>query len=241
MKILGQVVILLALSGAIGSAQTYSIIYNFTNYSGGLEPKTGLTFNNNVLYGTTSYGGSGGTLFKINPDGSGYLALSSPGGYAFNAGLTMNGSTLYAASGSAIFKVNVDIGNYVDLLSYTGSPLSAFVLNGTNLLATSNQGGSAGWGSIFRINTDGTMSARLYSFSNSPDGARPLAGLVLDGNTLYGTTSSGGNANGGVVFKINLDGTGYTILHHFASYPDGSSPQGDLVLDGNTLYGTTQY
>ena len=53
----------------------------------------------------------------------------------------------------------------------------------------------------------------------------------------------------GTVFKINTNGTGFSILHNFSetytnppgSYTtnsDGSSPNGGLILSGNTLYGT---
>ncbi len=67
----------------------------------------------------------------------------------------------------------------------------------------------------------------------------PNAGLVLSGNTLYGTTGGRGATNGiGTVFAVNTDGTGYTILHAFQG-PDGSLLYGGLVLSGDTLYGTT--
>jgi uncharacterized repeat protein (TIGR03803 family) len=40
------------------------------------------------------------------------------------------------------------------------------------------------------------------------------------------------------VFKVNTDGTGFTVLKSFTGYGDGSGPS-DLVLSGGTLYGTT--
>src|SRR6266704_5744668 len=45
------------------------------------------------------------------------------------------------------------------------------------------------------------------SFTNS-DGAYPLAGLILSGNTLYGTARVGGSWEHGTVFAINTDGAG---------------------------------
>src|SRR5512135_983633 len=74
----------------------------------------------------------------------------------------------------------------------------------------------------------------LHSFTGSPDGATPGL-LVLSGSTLYGTTSSGGISNRGTIFKINTDGTGYSILKDFLG-PEGKSPRG-LWLNGDTLYG----
>ena len=44
----------------------------------------------------------------------------------------------------------------------------------------------------------------------------------------------------GVVFKVNTDGSGYTVLKNFTG-SDGSSPQAGLVLAGSTLYGTTYW
>src|SRR4051812_33640858 len=67
----------------------------------------------------------------------------------------------------------------------------------------------------------------LYSFTapsgpsstTSPatnsDGGNPRAGLILSGNTLYGTTQNGGNSGYGTVFAVNIDGTGFTNLHSF--------------------------
>jgi uncharacterized repeat protein (TIGR03803 family) len=50
----------------------------------------------------------------------------------------------------------------------------------------------------------------------------------------------------GTVFKINTDGTGFTILRSFTTVPfnfpsnsDGALPNGGLALSGNSIYGTT--
>jgi uncharacterized repeat protein (TIGR03803 family) len=58
----------------------------------------------------------------------------------------------------------------------------------------------------------------LHSFStNSYDGAAPFAGVILSGNTLYGTTYRGGNMGNGTVVKVNVDGSGFMILHSFTT------------------------
>ena len=81
----------------------------------------------------------------------------------------------------------------------------------------------------------------LHTFADS-DGANPVAGLTLSGNTLYGTTENGGAFGKGTVFAMNTDGTGFTNLHSFAaSSSDGANPEGVLLLSGNALYGTTTY
>jgi len=45
--------------------------------------------------------------------------------------------------------------------------------------------------------------------------ADPQAGLVLAGNTLFGTARAGGTHKDGTVFAVNTDGTGFTNLHTF--------------------------
>ncbi len=83
----------------------------------------------------------------------------------------------------------------------------------------------------------------LYTFTGTPDGASPEAGLALDGQgNLYGTTHYGGAANAGAVFKLNRSGN-ETVLHSFCSQTnctDGAFPAAGLVLDSQgNLYGTT--
>src|SRR2546425_442496 len=46
----------------------------------------------------------------------------------------------------------------------------------------------------------------LHTFTAGSDGANPQAGLVLSGNTLYGTAYGGGSSSNGAVFKVNTDG-----------------------------------
>lgn len=55
----------------------------------------------------------------------------------------------------------------------------------------------------------------LHSFTLKQDGGRPIDGLTLAGNTLYGTTTQGGpsfSTGSGTVFAINTNGTGFTTL-----------------------------
>ena len=125
-----------------------------------------------------------------------------------------------------------------------GNPYGSLVLSGSRLYGTANDGGSSGNGSVFAINTDGTLFSNgtvytnLHSFAFG-DGVNPYDGLVLSGNTLYGTANQGGSHGNGTVFAINTDGTGFTNLYSFTGGSDGANPYGGLVLSGSTLYGTT--
>ena len=83
----------------------------------------------------------------------------------------------------------------------------------------------------------------LHNFGGADDGFQPYHGHpALSGSTLYGMTQGGGGSGSyGVLYKINTDGNGYEILHHFTSGTDGTSPRGGLTLSGSTLYGCTEY
>jgi uncharacterized repeat protein (TIGR03803 family) len=109
---------------------------------------------------------------------------------------------------------------------------------------------------VFKVNTDGTGFTNLYSFMagnvnsfgvvTNSDGANPRGGLLLSGNTLYGTAQLGGINGYGTVFAVNTNGKGFTTLHTFTALVDstngdGAYPEASLILSGNTLYGTTGY
>src|SRR5690242_8406545 len=75
-------------------------------------------------------------------------------------------------------------------------------------------------------------------FYTNADGANPHAGLILSGNTLYGTAYLGGGTANGTVFVVNTDGSRFKVVHTFG-YNDGQGlPRGNLILSGSTLYGT---
>src|SRR5579859_4626491 len=71
----------------------------------------------------------------------------------------------------------------------------------------------------------------LHNFAGSPnDGANQIAGVILSGNMLYGTSDTGGSIGQGAVYAVATDGTGFAILHSFAGGSDGSFPSyGSLI------------
>ncbi len=228
---------LLGLAITLGlKAQTYTNLHLFAGYpDDGANPQGGLTLSGINLYGTAEFDGSSsnGTVFAINTDGTGFTNL-----YNFT---TTSGALSTNSDGAR---------------SRAGLILSDNILYGTTY-----EGGNSGNGTVFAVNTDGTDFTNLHSFTEkwenflgyftNSDGANPLAGLILSGNTLYGTAEYGGTSGNGAVFAINTDGTGFTNLYSFTAtnatsglYPvytnsDGANPQAGLVLSGNILYGTT--
>src|SRR5438552_273208 len=127
-------------------------------------------------------------------------------------------------------------------------PYDGLILSGGAIYGTTSDGGTNGCGTVFSINTGGTGFNVLCNFPDTGNnhGANPSA-LILSGSTLYGTESNGGSHGNGAVYKVNTDGSSFTILHDFTAtaYPppqvngDGAEPFGNLILSGNTLYGTT--
>jgi len=82
-----------------------------------------------------------------------------------------------------------------------------------------------------KLNTDGTGRATLAYLQN-------VAGLVLSGETLYGTTRGTGTADYGAVFSVNTDGSGYTSLKAFNGNEAGN-PYDRVIVSEGMLYGTT--
>jgi uncharacterized repeat protein (TIGR03803 family) len=107
------------------------------------------------------------------------------------------------------------------------------------LLGLTSNGGQEGRGTAFSIKSDGSQFALLKRFADW--GRTPTGDLTLGSDGyFYGLASLGGTHNAGTLFRVATDGT-VTVLHHFLSATDGSTPGGSLVqaTDGN-FYGTTQ-
>lgn len=111
-----------------------------------------------------------------------------------------------------------------------------------NLYGTTSSGGTHNRGTLFRFSPDGTLST-LYSFGSiEGDGDHPEHGLVLgnDGR-LYGTTSQGPVAPGGMFFAFSLEGT-YTVLATLGSGPPDIATPGPLAEGApGIFYGTATH
>jgi uncharacterized repeat protein (TIGR03803 family) len=120
-----------------------------------------------------------------------------------------------------------------------------------NFYGTSNIGGSADAGTVFRLTPQGAVTT-LHSFDDGSvlrDGDTPWAPVMQepDGN-LYGTTFNGSGAHDkvdfkGTLYRLTLGGK-LTILHRFddGSVPnDGKADSGSglFAARDHTLYGTT--
>jgi uncharacterized repeat protein (TIGR03803 family) len=186
---------------------------SFTN-SDGSNPQGGLVLDGGTLYGAADNGGNSGygTIFRLNADGTGFTTLH-------NFSTLNSNSAVWTNSDGTI-------------------PQAILVTTGGTLYGAARGGGDYAYGTIFRLNADGTGFTTLHSFTGLIDGIAPSPSLLLSADTLYGVATYGGSSYHGTVFKLNTDGTGFTTLHSFDG-TDGDYPF-SMVLLGDTLFGITQ-
>jgi uncharacterized repeat protein (TIGR03803 family) len=221
---------------------------------------------NGKLYGTTYHGGNFGygVLFRIEKDGSGYQILRH---FAWNApgdGRNPNGTLVRGGDGflygttehgglggnvGTVFRIGEDGDDY-QILHSGGNLVAAIwsvhcssrVISGC--MAIHEVAVLMGWDIVFRLGKDGAGFELLHHFGSMANDATPplMSGLIeLPDGFLYGTSSVGGEANAGTIFRLEKDGTGYQLLHQFgADDGDGRSPQATLaVTSSGQLIGVT--
>jgi uncharacterized repeat protein (TIGR03803 family) len=246
-------------------SNVFTVLHTFSGTDGS-DPEGALVTSGNMLYGTTvgyyyyldEYYYDYGTVFSLSTSGANFTNLFSNtqnqyGGYYLYAGVTVSGNTLFGTSleggvdgEGSVFALNTDGSSYRTLHSFTYNPDGALpydslILAGNTLYGTTYEGGVHGYGTVFALGTNGGATTILHSFSYSVDGAYPYAGLVLAGDTLYGTTYEGGSGSSyGTVFSVTTNGANFTVLHRFSYSVDGAYPYSTLVVSGGTLYGTAE-
>jgi uncharacterized repeat protein (TIGR03803 family) len=202
-----------------------------TNYDG-LYATAGLIGSGTNFYGTAAEGGNNGdgTVFALSTNGGVLLPLHT---------------------------FTQSVGNFIN--SDGGLPFGGLVLAGDTLYGTTDEGGSAGLGTLYAVSTNGTGFNAFYSVkathtnafgvTTNNGGYGSQCGLVASGAALYGTFEHGGNSGSGTIFSINTNSNGLNAFYNFSAYGvngagfytnrDGVNPLSNLVLSGNTLYGTT--
>ena len=236
------------------------------NFSDGAAPIGLIAGSDGNFYGMCVRGGATnlGGIFKVTPSGTLTLLSGFSSLVCYNPveRLTEAGDgNFYAACRSggtnslgAVFRVTPS-GVFTRLESFTGTsgalpgstPTTRLTLGGDgNLYGTTNSGGAANSGTVYRVVVASGVVESVVSFTGTSGGAlgsSPLANLLQanDGN-LYGVTSGGGSSSAGTVFKLTTSGT-FTTLFSFTGSTGayrGSSPSSSLIqgADGG-LYGTT--
>jgi uncharacterized repeat protein (TIGR03803 family) len=179
----------------------FTTLHSFSGGSNGAYPQASLLLSGNFLYGTTrggldyygSFRSGNGTVFVLNTNGTSF-------------------TTLHSFTATVPYFTNDECGFVGSTNSDGAFPSGRLILSGHTLYGTAAYGGNDS-GTLFALNTDGTGFTALHSFSTADcadilgtinhDGAFPH-GLILSGNTFYGTTSAGGPHGGGTVFSISF-------------------------------------
>jgi uncharacterized repeat protein (TIGR03803 family) len=210
-----------AVPGAVAITFTNLYVFSADTFQGsqsvngdGVGPVS-LVLSGKTLYGTALAGGTYGygTIFRIDTDGTHFTNL-----FNFNLGTYDPGTSTYPDS--------------------TGdTPNPGLLLVSNTLYGTTFYGGVHDAGSVFKINTDGSGFATLFSFAFT-NGQQPASGLTLYNNTLYGTTAGGGTNQSGTLFSLSLPGYGFTDLHDFTN---NEEPYGGVVVSSNLVYGFCRY
>ena len=217
------------------------------------------------LYGMTAGGGAHGegTVFRIDPNGQGFLVLHSFDSTNPNDGANPEGSLIAAsdgwlygtASGGAggqgiVFRIDSSGATFELLHAMAGNdgsvPAAGLVQAGDTLFyGTAASGGPSGGGVVFSLDVSTTPATYkvLYAFNqccvdSTPFGSAPFAPLVKgSGGWFYGTTASGGPSFFGTVYAINASGA-IRLVTAFGG-PDGADLIGPVTIapDGS-FYGT---
>jgi len=165
----------------LDTAGNFTVLYAFDGIAGA-DPNSRLILDSQGnLYGTTSSGGANGqgTVFELSPGGNG--SWSAKALYSFCSATCADGA----------------------------QPKGPLVRdNAGNLYGVAYGGGTNGLGTVFKLDTFGTLTV-LHTFTGHSDGYQPVGGLTMDASgNLYGVTLSGGNfkcnstSGCGVVFEL---------------------------------------
>ena len=152
--------------------------------AGGAIPYGGLVLWNGTLYGTAFAGGNGGRgiLFSLQTNGNSFTVLH------------------HFTVVDTVTRTNND----------GASPSAGLIVSSNVLYGTASAGGMGAAGTVFSYSLGSALFTTLHSFSalanngTNTDGAFPVAPVLRIGDSLYGTTFSGGSGAAGTVFNIPL-------------------------------------
>lgn len=209
---------------------------------------------NGRFYGTFTSGGANGngTFYRIEQDGSAFKALFSfPGNLKagpppiFSRNQHFYGTARAENSNGAepIYKINTD-GTGFKLLAFldNGLQVQGQLLEATNGSLYGVAVNSSGRSIVFRINRDGSGFRTLHtSFEGDREGFDPTGPLIQVSNgKIYGVNRQGGNNNGGTVWRMDQNGSHYSVVRDlpFVQGEDVGGPSALIEATDNRLYGT---
>ncbi len=251
----------------------YQTLYEFPRDGSGWTTafnQGGVVVSGTKIYGVT-YRSSWGYIWSMDADGTDFNLLHSfcPDNDGYNpSSLVLVGSYLYGTArggrpSGCMFRIRTDGADFTMLSqgaqwwTYAldaDSGISPFVPYGSELY-----GGRSGF--IFKVKPDGSDFTVLRRLSvghvpHDPPDYRIHSAPTIADDVIFGTTSDGGYPDdggtpAGTVWRMNLDGSAYQILHSFKLLPwdggnyqqynpeSGAYPKGGVIVVGSMLYGMT--
>jgi uncharacterized repeat protein (TIGR03803 family) len=213
-----------AVAARPAQAQTFKVLHAFHSGKGPQYPSGQLVLD------------AGGKLYGIAADGGSFLCGNFGCGAVFK--MTETGKLVWVYS----FKGVNGEAPIEGLLRDAAGNLFGVTLYGGTINNTCGGVQAGGCGLVFELDKTGKRETVLHKFNGTPDGYFPETMLVEDSvGTLYGTTSWGGTAVFGTVFKIGRTGKDTEkILYNFEAQADGGIPGVGVIRDSaENLYGTT--
>lgn len=175
-------------------------------------------------------------------DGFGPMAGVVQGADGAIYGTTSRGGTV---SLGTVFRLDLTTLHLTTLYHFAGVDgsllYSGLILAGDgHLYGSTNAGGTLDLGTLFRVGPDGQNFASLHSFTGV-DGAKPddLKLTEARDGAFYGTTSEGGPAGGGTLFRLDAASGVLTTLYSFLSTDAGGVHAGLIAGQDGYWYGTT--
>ncbi len=241
--------------------QNGSNYLSLASFAVGRGPAALVEASDGMLYGTTEFvvSTSGGTVFKIEKSGgsgslttlqqfnaAGYDGTSPYAGLLLGSDNVLYGNTRRGGSNETglVFSIRPNGLDYQPLIPLQNNgyyPVATLLENNGSLVGVAQNGGISSQGAFFTLQKDGTGFSLLRSLA-STNGRSPMAAVIKGSdNLLYGTAAAGGNTDGGVVFRMNLNGSALTILVNFGVTTNGKYPVTPLLESSNVLYGTTYF
>lgn len=236
-------------------AQTFTVLYAFTNGTDGNLPLNGLILApNGTLYGTTY-----NTDWAVNTNGTDFTVLTNQGQYE---GLNGDGESLaapllYKWYADQLYSLNTN-GSGLTQISFPSyvTDIDDFTLVGNTIYGLCNSTNSGSGGAVFSASTNGSNFTYLYNFTTNDGILEPYSTpghVIVAGGRIYisttvATSAVGGSDFGGKgsIFSVDTNGQNYNLIYMFTNIttPDGCGDYGPYpyiyVFTNNTLYGVWQ-
>jgi uncharacterized repeat protein (TIGR03803 family) len=220
------------------TANTYTILHEFSGQDGSNPAGKLVLFSDNKFYGTTLLGGTNGagTIYQFDPVTNTHVKkvnMADAFGSWAHSGLTLWNNKFYGTTQSGgvndkgvLYQYDPVPNSY--MVEYHFNNLSGndvqsdLIVHDNKLWGTASLGGAGNEGSLFSYEPGNFNTA--FSFQLPVTGENPTNTLLSNNGKLYGMTFAGSSFDKGELFEFNTDNNEYTRKTVFnnidGAYPD---------------------